>query len=179
MAGSTGTGTGFPVAHCIQVPSETDKVVKTGVAEADNKITSCSLDCCNLDSPTAARLAFDKERSARTHGKRKRYFQPDWLNKFPWLVLCNTNNKAYCQTCRYVQHADLQPTLKNGINAFTSKGFCNWKNGMMLLTQHNDSHYHREAYMVLQQKLRGAPINEQIDFSTKVRHFSRHQQSTS
>ena len=61
----------------IQVPSETDQVVETGVAEADNNITSCSLDCCNLNSPTTARLAFDKERSSRTHGKRKRYFQLD------------------------------------------------------------------------------------------------------
>ena len=89
----------------IQVLSETDQVVETGVAEVDNNITSCSLDCCNLYSPTAARLAFDKERSACTHDKRKRYFQPDWLNKFPWLVLCNTNNKAYCQTCCYVHCA--------------------------------------------------------------------------
>ena len=75
--------------------------------------SACPLQCCILDSPTPNRLDVDKETSARLYRKRKRYFQPGWLQKYDWLVLCKTENRAYCQSCRYVLSANLQAEPKN------------------------------------------------------------------
>ena len=97
--------------------------------------SECSLQCCTLNSPTPTRLDVDKESSARSYGKRKRYFQPEWLQKYDWLVLCKTESRAYCHSCRYVLSANLQTAQKNGVDSFTSKGFNNWKNGSVCLSR--------------------------------------------
>ena len=110
--------------------------------------SECSLQCCTLNSPTPTRLDVDKESSARSYGKRKRYFQPEWLQKYDWLVLCKTESRAYCHSCRYVLSANLKTAQKNGDDSFTSKGFNNWKNGSACLSQHAESTYHREAKLI-------------------------------
>ena len=50
----------------------------------------CPLQCCNISSHKPIRLKITKESSSLVFGKRKRYFRPDWLQKFDWLILCKT-----------------------------------------------------------------------------------------
>ena len=85
----------------------------------------CSLPCCDVTKPTPVRLSVPKEAACRQYGKRKRYFQNEWLRKYGWLVLCHTTTKAFCQTCRYVLNSNIQPPQKNGIECFTKDGFNN------------------------------------------------------
>ena len=105
---------------------------------SDSCQKTCSLDCCDLAKPTPARLQIDKESTSRVSGKRKRYFQNEWLQKYEWLVLCKTNTKAYCQSCRYALASQLQTKVKNGIDAFTSQGFTNWKKGSQVRAEHDN-----------------------------------------
>ena len=145
-------------------------VTRNEITASSTPASGCFLQCCVLNSQLPTRLDVDKESSARIYGKRKRYFQPEWLQKYDWLVLCKTENRAYCHLCRYVLSANLDKAPKNGVDSFTSKGFNNWKNGSSSLSQHAESIYHTDAIQLLRQQLRGTPIDEQIDSMTKVPH---------
>ena len=95
---------------------------------SQNEASSCHLPCCDLSSAVPKRVPFDKFSTARIIQKKSRYFQPDWLEKNSWLSYCKTENKAYCQTCRYVVSAGLKKVMDaHGANAFTSTGFTNWR----------------------------------------------------
>ena len=83
----------------IVIDTEEPRVVPISAGPADSRQTNCSLDCCDLTKPTPAHLHIDKEATSRSYGKRKRYFQNEWLQTYEWLVLCKTNTKTYCQTC--------------------------------------------------------------------------------
>lgn len=131
----------------------------------------CLLDCCDLSKPTPVRLEISKESTYREYGKRKRYFQTDWLEKYKWLVLCKTSTKAHCQTCRHVIHSNIQTASKNGIEVFTSQGFNNWKDGARCLGEHNNSAFHRDCDMKLKHQLNSTPIDEQISAAAKVNCF--------
>ena len=115
-----------PPAACsplIVIGEEEQEAVPNPLTTTDTSDScqkTCSLDCCDLSKPTPARLQIDKESTSRVSGKRKRYFQNEWLQKYEWLVLCKTNTKAYCQSCRYALASQLQTKVKNGIDAFTS-----------------------------------------------------------
>ena len=115
-----------PPAACstlIVIAEEEQEAVPNPLTTTDTSDScqkTCSLDCCDLAKPTPARLQIDKESTSRVSGKRKRYFQNEWLQKYEWLVLCKTNTKAYCQSCRYALASQLQTKVKNGIDAFTS-----------------------------------------------------------
>ena len=61
----------------------------------------CTFECCDISTPQAARMTIDKSLTVQSDGKRKRYFHPDWLNQFKWLVVYKTTYKGYCLTCRY------------------------------------------------------------------------------
>ena len=87
-------------------------------------------------------LAFDKLKTstARIIQKKSRHFQPDWLEKNGWLSYCKTENKVYCQTCRYVVSAGLKKAVDaHGANAFMSKGFTNWRTASEQFSQHAKS----------------------------------------
>ncbi|KAL4579327.1 hypothetical protein LXL04_015469 [Taraxacum kok-saghyz] len=57
--------------------------------------------------------------------KRPRRFQYSWFNIFPnWLEYSPTTHAAYCFLC-YV-FSD-KPNVRHGSDAFTAKGFTNWK----------------------------------------------------
>ena len=68
----------------------------TATPPATELAAQCKLPCCDTTSPTPARLNVDKERTAQGVGKRKRFLNPEWLDQFKWLVLCNTTANGYC-----------------------------------------------------------------------------------
>ena len=62
----------------------------------------CELPCCDLYGASPTRVLFDRNFSAREIRKKTRYFKLDWLQKHSWLVYCESDNKAYCHTCKFV-----------------------------------------------------------------------------
>ena len=125
-------------------------------AVANEEPARSSLDCCDLSQPTHALMwgsAFLKKQliESMEKGKWRRYFQNDWLEKYSWLVLCKTSAKAFCQTCRYVLHSNMQTPSSNGIEIFTTDadGVNNWKEGARILAEHNNFAFHRDCEMKL------------------------------
>ena len=135
----------------------------------------CPLACCDTSTPVSARLAVNREQTAQGEGKRKRYFNPDWLDQFKWLVLCKTTRKGFCQICRYAIQNQLPTFAKYGEPAFTTSGFTNWKKGKDKFASHQQSEFHRECHMKTTQLQNATPINTQLTDNLKVQfYYSRH-----
>ena len=135
----------------------------------------CTFDCCKLDSPSPCRLEISKDNTARAYGKRKRYFQDTWLDWYKWLVLCKTRNKAFCQVCRYAIHLNLVKavTAGNGRDVFFGPGYCDWKKGCEKLKQHDESQFHEEARLKVNNFLNATPIIETFNKATAEVHAKR------
>ena len=61
-----------------------------------------------------------------TSGSKKhpRRFQSEWFKSFPWLEYSPTKDAAFCLPCFLFSK---KPVGKSGSDAFTVKGFNNWK----------------------------------------------------
>ena len=55
--------------------------------------------------------------------KHPRRFQFSWFKKFPWLEYSPAKDAAYCFPCFLFS----KPVVRHGTDAFTVKGFTNWK----------------------------------------------------
>ena len=78
-----------------------------------------------------------------------RSFQSNWFNKYKWLHHDEAQDAAYCYTCRT---AEEQGKLKNKYkdSAFISRGYTNWKDGIVSFTKHESSDCHKEAVQVME-----------------------------
>ena len=88
---------------------------------------------------------------SRVFGKSKavrRSFQSKWFDKYTWLHYEESQDAAYCHTCR---SADRQGKLRTKYkdSAFISRGFTNWKDGTVSFTKHESSVCHKEAVEVM------------------------------
>ena len=63
---------------------------------------------------------------AQSSAKKGRRFLPARYDKFPWITLC-TAQKEFCVYCRYVYKLKLFTFCKKGDEAFSLKGFNNYK----------------------------------------------------
>ena len=57
-------------------------------------------------------------------GKNRRRFQYSYFTNFPWLEYSATTHRAYCLPCFVFTK---KPSGRCGSDAFTVKGFINWK----------------------------------------------------
>ena len=146
---------------CLIVPSP--KKTRIELPPSPNPTRACDYPCCDLSNPDPTRFPLDKASTAREIQKRIRYFQPDWLGKYKWLVHCRTGNKAYCNTCRFAISSDLKKNLDtNGAKAFTTTGFTNWKTATEQFVQHENSLFHKDSDWLIRQSKEGKPIDEQL-----------------
>ena len=99
-------------------------------------------------------------------GKRKRYFNPQSLQDFKWLVLCKTTARVYCQICRYAVNNRLV-TLQKGEPTFVSTGFGNWNKGKLMFESHERSEFHRESALKTTQLLKSDSVICQLSSSAK------------
>lgn len=78
---------------------------------------------------------------------KKRNFQSQWYASFPWLTVCISQKKVFCQYCWYATQNGLITFSKMGEKAFTESGFQNWRKAVDKFKSHESSHVHREAQM--------------------------------
>ena len=131
-------------------------------AESEAELT-CALECCDLSKPDPSRLTVAKKETVKEYGKRKRYFQDEWLDTFSWLVLCKTRKRAFCQICRYAIHSGLvraKFSSKYGHGCFFKSGFQSWKDGAKSILNHSSSKFHNECWIKVQRELQSAPADE-------------------
>ena len=74
----------------------------------------------------------------------KRSFQPGWLGIWKWLHYCESTDSVFCHTC-VKAFKELKMSSRNYDEAFTTKGFHNWKNATCVFRDHETSSCHREA----------------------------------
>ena len=150
---------------CLIVPSP--KKTRIELPPNPNPTLACDYPCCDLSNPDPTRFPLDKASTAREIQKRIRYFQPDWLAKYKWLVHCKTGNKAYCNTCRFAISSDLKKNLDtSGAKAFTTTGFTNWKTATEQFLQHENSSFHKDSDWLIPQSKESKPIDEQLTSSS-------------
>ena len=129
----------------------------------------CSLPCCDMTTALPTRLQIDKSLTVNSSsdGKRKRYFNRDWLIDFKWLVVCKTSYKGYCQICRYAVSNKLITFSKKGEPAFISSGFCSWNKGKRTFQAHQNTDFHQEALLKTTQLLNADSVIAQLSDSLK------------
>lgn len=66
-------------------------------------------------------------------GDRQRSFHDSWFKNHNWLEYSVTKDAAFCFYCYLFKQ---QRHENFGIDAFTSKGFCNWKNATKSFVEH-------------------------------------------
>jgi len=88
-------------------------------------------------------------------------FLPAWYEKFPWVTLCTAQKKVFCVCCRYACKHKLFTFCKKGDEAFSLKGFDNYKKAVEKFRIHENSDSHLEARLKCK-SLNNPSIQEQL-----------------
>ena len=82
----------------------------------------------------------------RVFGSKQRKFQASWFDKYPWLHYDSSTDSAFCYHCVKANYTNALSASRTD-QAFTTKGFTNWKKAMTKdgFHDHELSHAHREA----------------------------------
>ena len=106
-------------------PTESSGVRSTVVPDTAAAVSgNCTAVCCDASSEKPFQPT-DKT-TLSSFMVNNRSFQPQWYEKFAWLTVCMTTNKAYCLYCKYAMQHNLITFSRMGESAFTKGGFQNW-----------------------------------------------------
>ena len=106
----------------------------------------CNAPCCRdgVESfQVLDQAVLQKIRKLQDHARQ---FCTDWYKGCPWLVLCMTKMKAFCNFCRYCVKRDILID-KQGDAAFIDMGYDHWKKALDGFDKHVKSAMHREAVL--------------------------------
>ena len=131
---------------------------------------SCTTMCCDEDQQT---YQPNESTILSLFVKKGRRFLPTWYDKFPWITLCTTQNKVFCVYCRYASKHKLFTFCKKGDEAFSLKGFDNYKKAVETFRVHENSDSHLKARIKCK-SLNNPSIREQISIQgAKVQETRR------
>ena len=94
--------------------------------EPTTDTAECNAPCCRdaVESfQVSDQAVLQKTRKLQGHARQ---FCTEWFKGRPWLVLCMTKMKAFCNFCRYCAKRDILID-KQGDAAFIDTGYDNWK----------------------------------------------------
>ena len=115
--------------------------------------------CCKLDrtrpnQPTATSILNATKRvQGEGRFQQARIVQSNWFSLYPWLTLCETQNKLFCFYCFNAVRCKLLTFSKKAEATFSKTGFCNWKRALEKFAKHESSHAHSEAFMKMTNKV--------------------------
>ena len=113
----------------------------------DGPSTCDCLCCANF---AVAHQPKELEGSKTPHGQQTSYsrsIQPSWYTKHPWISVCTSSYKVFCQVCCCARSQDLVTFSKRYNSPFVEGGFSNWKKALQRFAEHEKSEMHREAMM--------------------------------
>ena len=87
-------------------------------------ISACSNVCCSCEGEAYQPKNDIILASMSNKGRR---FLPPWNERFPWITICATRKKVFCTYCRQARSLKMISFSKKGDDAFTTKGFDNYK----------------------------------------------------
>ena len=90
-------------------------------------------------------------------------FQKQWFIKFPWLHFNISLGSVLCHICMVAKSKKITDLTKCNKDAFTSKGYSNWKKAMEKFSAHEKSNYHRLAASNLKYVKTEAPVISKIN----------------
>ena len=137
------------------------------VDEEHEDVSECGCPCCAVSDSVCQPLDVGDSNFTYSHhsqhlNKKKTYsrsIQTRWYQKYPWI---NTSYKIFCHPCRLARHKDLLHFAKRQASCFIEKGFCNWKNALAKLDEHEKCDMHKEAIMKL------AAYDGSVDVSSQL-----------
>ena len=112
----------------------------------------------HLEPHQPQKLAFPKV----YFGKQQRSFKASWFAKWKWLEWDDVKQCAFCHPCRMTSILGFLTFSLKAEDAFSSRGFKNWKNATDLFHKHEVSHAHREAVMKWIHHVKSQPIAAQL-----------------
>jgi len=75
-------------------------------------------------------------------GNQSRSVQCSWFNQYPWLHYSQSEDLLYCYICVNQFHKGNLKSTANVDQAFTTKGFANWKKALSTFKTHQASQCH-------------------------------------
>ncbi len=103
---------------------------------------NCMRQCCG-DDKRVYQPRGKETLSLFTNKGRK--FLSSWYDKYDWLTLCTTQKKVFCIYCRFAHRHKLLTFSKKGEEAFTVRGFDNFKKATEKFRTHANSDSHLES----------------------------------
>ena len=128
----------------------------------------CIGGCCGseLSEPYQPNMDYSKA-TMKVYSSQSRAFRREWFVDHAWLTFCTSQNKVFCFYCCYTASRNLLGFSKKSEDAFTTRGFDNWKKAKQKFEEHEKSQLqsHREAvmkYEAVQRPSVSAQINMQV-----------------
>ena len=72
-------------------------------------------------------------------------FQAKWFDSYSWLHYDEANDVVFCHLCKQAATEKKLMASKCADEAFTSRGFSNWKDATASFARHEQSKCHKEA----------------------------------
>ena len=107
----------------------------------------CNGECCSGQTSARFQPHIDYSTVKKTQGKQSRVFQKIWFADYKWLSFCTTCNVVFCYYCRTMTSQGKLTLSKKCDEAFSSRGYDNWKKAIEKFKEHEKSQGHREACM--------------------------------
>lgn len=107
--------------------------------------TSSSLAESNIQNelPVQCQPSADYPFPSTVFGKKNRSCQVSWFRNFSWLHYSKEKDSVFCMFC--MKHKGKLTAEHNLEEAFTSKGFSNWKKALKSFADHQQTKAHRAA----------------------------------
>ena len=113
-------------------------------SESPSLISSMPPATATSDPHQPRTFAFPK----RSFGKKTvvwRAFQAKWFDSYSWLHYDEANDIMFCHLCKQAATEKKLMASKCADEAFTSRGFSNWKDATASFARHEQSKCHKEA----------------------------------
>jgi len=129
------------VCHCVGYCTDVVELEEDKVAEEElNNFTT---------APQDIRLQPFQPRNVKfpftTCGNKRRSFRAEWFDKYPWLEWDGPSQAAFCHCCRMSTKLRLVTFSHCSDDAFSIRGFSNWKHAHDKFVCHEGSTSHKEA----------------------------------
>ena len=123
----------------------------------------CSCSCCSNFSIANQPKHLSQSKSYQGCQTYSRRIQASWYAKYPWITVCMSSFRIFCQTrCLAREENLVRPCSEKSNLPFLQGGFSNWKQALQRFVEHEKSDIHREASVKLVAKTSSLSITAQL-----------------
>ena len=118
---------------------DTEGRSETDPEDLESSAIACNNVCCSCEGEAYQPKSEVILASMSNKGRR---FLSSWYERFPWITICATRKKVFCIYCRQAHSLKMILFSKKGDDAFTKRGFDNYKKAIEKFRVHEmcDTH---------------------------------------